>query len=82
MNKFLLCAAFAAMLLLAAGRPQEKSSPQAEGPAVKQLFNGKDLTGWKHVGPGSMTVEDGLIRTHGGMGAGTGRRGNCRIRVV
>ncbi|MGC2193995.1 MAG: hypothetical protein WA628_04915 [Terriglobales bacterium] len=33
----------------------------------KQLFDGKDLVGWKHVGPGSMTVEDGLIRTHGGM---------------
>src|SRR2546423_13047517 len=34
----------------------------------KQLFDGKNLTGWKHVGPGYMTVEDGLIRTHGGMG--------------
>jgi 3-keto-disaccharide hydrolase len=33
-----------------------------------QLFNGKDLDGWEHVGPGSMTVENGLIRTHGGMG--------------
>src|SRR6266576_7249572 len=42
------------------------ASPQA--PAWKPLFNGKDLTGWKHVGPGNMTVEDGLIRTHGGMG--------------
>ena len=34
----------------------------------KQLFNGQDLAGWQHVGPGSMSVEDGLIRTHGGMG--------------
>ena len=25
----------------------------------QQLFNGKDLTGWKHVGPGNDTVEDG-----------------------
>jgi hypothetical protein len=85
MNKFLLCAAFAAMLLLAAGRPQEKSSAQDKGPAGKQLFNGKDLNGWKHVGPGSMTVEDGLIRTHGGMGLlywTGGKMGNCRIRVV
>ena len=31
----------------------------------KQLFNGKDLTGWKHVGPGEMYVEDGLIKTRG-----------------
>ena len=22
-----------------------------------QLFNGKDLSGWKHVGPGGETVE-------------------------
>ena len=51
----------------------------------RQLFNGKDLTGWKHVGDGYMTVEDGLIRTHGGMGllywAGE-KFGNCTIRVV
>lgn len=51
----------------------------------RQLFNGKDLTGWKHVGPGSMSVEDGLIRGHGGMGllywAGE-KFENCTIRVV
>jgi hypothetical protein len=51
----------------------------------KQLFNGKDLTGWKHVGPGGDTVEDGLIKTHGGMGLlywTGGKVSNCRIRVV
>ena len=51
----------------------------------RQLFNGKDLTGWKHTGPGSMSVEDGLIRGHGGMGllywAGE-KFENCTIRVV
>ncbi|MDP4214260.1 MAG: DUF1080 domain-containing protein [Bacteroidota bacterium] len=50
-----------------------------------QLFNGKDLSGWKHVGPGSMTVEDGLIRGRGGMGllywAGQ-KFGHCVFRVV
>lgn len=49
------------------------------------LFNGKDLAGWKHVGPGGMTVENGLIRTHGGMGLlywTAGPVGNCNIRVV
>lgn len=59
------------------------ASPQS--PAWKPLFNGKDLTGWKHVGPGNMTVEDGLIQTHGGMGLlywTGGKLGNCRIRVV
>jgi len=51
----------------------------------KQLFDGKDLTGWKHVGPGYMTVEDGLIRTHGGMGLlywTGGKLGDCTIHVV
>jgi len=51
----------------------------------KQLFDGKDLAGWKHVGPGFMTVEDGLIRTHGGMGLlywTGGKLGDCQIHVV
>jgi hypothetical protein len=51
----------------------------------KQLFNGKDLTGWKHVGPGGDTVENGLIRTHGGMGLlywTGGKVGDSVIRVV
>jgi 3-keto-disaccharide hydrolase len=51
----------------------------------RQLFNGKDLTGWKHVGDGYMTVENGLIQGHGGMGLlyWTGEKfGNCTIRVV
>ena len=34
----------------------------------KQLFDGHDLHGWKHVGPGSFTVEHGLLKTQGGMG--------------
>lgn len=51
----------------------------------RQLFNGKDLAGWKHVGPGSQYVEDGLIKSHGGMGLlyWKGEKfGNCTIRVV
>jgi len=50
-----------------------------------QLFNGKNLDGWKHVGPGQMIVENGLMRTHGGMGLlywTAGPLGNCVIRVV
>ncbi len=50
-----------------------------------QLFNGRNLDGWKHVGPGSMIVENGLMRTHGGMGLlywTSGPVGNCTIRVV
>jgi Domain of Unknown Function (DUF1080) len=68
------------LLLMGASLSAAQSSAQ-----WKQLFDGKDLDGWKHVGPGGMTVEDGLIRTHGGMGllywAG-GKVGDCTIRVV
>ena len=51
----------------------------------RQLFNGKDLTGWKHVGPGSQYVENGLIKSKGGMGLlyWTGEKfSNCVIKVV
>lgn len=52
----------------------------------RQLYNGKDLKGWKHVGPGYMAVEkDGLIHTHGGMGLlwwTGGKIGNCILHTV
>jgi hypothetical protein len=51
----------------------------------KQLFDGKNLNGWKHVGKGGMTVEDGLIQTHGGMGLlywNGGKVSDCVIRIV
>ena len=34
----------------------------------QSLFNGKDLKGWGHVGEGSFEIEDGLLKTVGGMG--------------
>jgi Domain of Unknown Function (DUF1080) len=51
----------------------------------RPLFDGKDLDGWEHVGPGKMVVEDGVIRTEGGMGLLWYTRekfGNCTIRIV
>lgn len=51
----------------------------------KPLFNGKDLSGWKHVGEGSFVVVDGLLRTQGGMGLlywTGGKVRNGTIRVV
>lgn len=50
-----------------------------------QLFNGKDLSGWKQVGDGSHYVDDGLIASHGGMGLlywTKEKFSNCTIRVV
>jgi 3-keto-disaccharide hydrolase len=58
---------------------------RAQSGEWKQLFNGKDLTGWEHVGPGGFTVEDGLLKPHGGMGLlwSTGQSfGNAVIRIV
>ena len=51
----------------------------------KPLFNARDLTGWKMVGSGRFVVEDGALKTEGGMGLlwYTGEKfGNCTIRVV
>ncbi|HTS57557.1 MAG TPA: DUF1080 domain-containing protein [Terriglobales bacterium] len=60
------------------------TSLEAQSDEWQQLFNGKDLTAWKHVGPGGDKVEGGLIRTYGGMGLlywTGGKLGNCVIRV-
>lgn len=49
------------------------------------LFDGKDLTGWKMVGPGRFVMEDGMLKTEGGMGLlyyTPMRFGNQTIRVV
>lgn len=51
----------------------------------RQLFNGKDLTGWQQVGPGKFVVEDGLLKTVGGMGMilyPAEKFGDAIIRVV
>jgi hypothetical protein len=51
----------------------------------KPLFNGKDMTGWKHVGPGEFTVADGMLKTSGGMGLlyyEPAKFGNATVRVV
>ena len=51
----------------------------------KQIFNGKDLTGWKQVGPGHFEVENGMLKPIGGMGLlyyTGGEIQNSVIRVV
>lgn len=66
----------AAMLLLAS---------LAAGADWKPLFNGKDMSGWKMVGPGRFVFEDGMLKTEGGMGLlwyTPEKLGNCTLRVV
>jgi hypothetical protein len=51
----------------------------------KPLFNGRNLDGWKHVGPGKFVVENGELKSVGGMGLlwYTGEKfDNAVIRVV
>jgi hypothetical protein len=61
------------------------ASADSADKGFKPLFNGKNLDGWKHVGPGEIAVENGVLKTVGGMGLlyYTGEKfGNAVIRVV
>ncbi len=72
----------AGMGLMAAGVPA--GAKAAEGP-WRELFDGHDLAGWSHVGPGGFTVRDGLLVSQGGMGLlvwDGGAVGHCELRVV
>jgi hypothetical protein len=51
----------------------------------KPLFNGKDMTNWEMVGRGQFVIEDGMLKTEGGMGLlwyKPQKFGNTTIRVV
>ena len=76
--------AAALSLILACTAPGfAQGGPDASG--WKPLFDGKGLDGWEHVGPGRFVVEDGLLKTEGGMGLlwySREKLGDCVIRVV
>lgn len=71
-------------ILLASFTTTQAAEPAADDD-WRPLFNGRDLEGWEHIGPGEFVVEDGLLKTQGGMGllwyAGE-KFGNCDLRVV
>jgi hypothetical protein len=51
----------------------------------RPLFDGRSLDGWAHVGPGRFVIENGQLRTEGGMGLlwySREKLGNCVLRVV
>jgi hypothetical protein len=54
------------LILILLGLMARPARPQTD--EWVQLFNGKDLTGWEQVGKGSFVVEDGMLKTVGGMG--------------
>ncbi len=58
---------------------------RAQSAGWKQLFNGKDMTGWEHVGPGGFVIEHDMLKPQGGMGLlwyAPEKIGNAIIRVV
>jgi hypothetical protein len=92
---FITCAFLFLVVLISCGTDKNKAKTNASltdssqmatvTPEWRQLFNGTDLTGWKHVGPGEQYVEDSLIKSKGGMGLlyWEGQKfANCTFRIV
>jgi len=54
----------------------------------EKIWNGKDMSGWEHVGGGAFLLQDGLLKTSGPKGQlglfwyTREKLGNCVVRVV
>ncbi len=75
------------LILLASIAPSRAERPRDPGSSSdwRPLFDGRTLDGWEHVGPGKFVIEDGVLRTEGGMGLlwyAREKLGDCVIRVV
>lgn len=49
------------------------------------LYNGENLEGWEHVGEGNFIIEDGILKSQGGMGLlwFTGQKfSNVKLKIV
>ncbi|MBD2751666.1 3-keto-disaccharide hydrolase [Spirosoma validum] len=82
---FITCSKAANLFISGDARFRTQHQNPTIDPGWRQLFNGKDLTGWKHVGKGSMSIEKGMIRGHSGLGLlywTKEKFSNCTIRVV
>jgi len=69
-----------ALLLCSAGGPSLLAQNSR-----RPLFNGRNLDGWQQVGPGRFIVQDGLLKTEGGMGMlwyTRGKISKATLRVV
>jgi Domain of Unknown Function (DUF1080) len=75
-----------AVLLSPMTRTQADQAPEKGASGEwRSLFDGRTLDGWEHVGPGKFVVDNGVMRTEGGMGLlwyARDKLGNCVIRVV
>jgi Domain of Unknown Function (DUF1080) len=74
---------FIGTFLLLMAIPMFAAAQNDEG--WKAIFDGKDMEGWQHVGPGSFVIDDGMLKTEGGMGLlwyTPDKIGNSQIKVV
>jgi hypothetical protein len=72
------------LLVLCVPLPADETK-SGSSPTEKILFHGKNLDGWEHIGPGRFVLEDGLLKTEGGMGLlwyTKQKFGDCVLRVV
>lgn len=53
---------------LSTGLPAAETKASNTEALWTPLFNGKDLSGWQHVDKGGFVVENGVLKTQGGMG--------------
>lgn len=73
------------LLLLSTAASTLGDDPSGKRDGWRTLFDGKSTEGWEHVGPGKFVLEDGVLRTEGGMGLlwfTKEKFGDCVIRVV
>lgn len=85
MTRMLTIAAAAAAMIVTATAFPSRARAADDAPKGRPLFDGRSLDGWEHVGPGRFVVEDGVMRTEGGMGLlwyAREKFGDCVIRVV
>jgi hypothetical protein len=76
-----LALSFPSLARAQADRPRDAATSGQWRP----LFDGRTLDGWEHVGPGRFVVDNGVLRTEGGMGLlwyAREKLGNCVLRVV
>lgn len=75
-----------ALSLLALGVPAHADEAgSGDSSSGKALFDGTSVDDWEHVGPGRMVLENGLLKTEGGMGLLWYKKqtfGDCVLRVV
>lgn len=85
MNKIYLGVLLSLFLAVVSCQAQQSKKTEPKSNDWQTIFNGQSLDGWQHLGPGSMVLENGMLRTEGGMGLLWYTRekfGNCIIRVV